>query len=127
ESLRDLRARALERLPELCAVAIAERAGQTIALRSLDGNDVCLHAGRELHAVLDPTQQRVAVGDGARLAIRHVAARAQLPQRVQRVRRAHRRILSAPDELQRLHEELRLADTARTELEIARRRLAQLD
>ncbi len=52
--------------------------------------------------------------------------RAQLAHALERVARADARILAAPHELQRLHEDLGLADAARTELQVAGRRLGEL-
>ena len=79
-----------------------------------------LHAGGDLHGVLGAAERQVGLGDLARLAVGDEAGGAQPAQAVERVAGAHPRLLAAPDELERLHEELGLADAARAELEIAR-------
>ena len=83
------------------------------------GAKVRLDAARDLDGVLGAAQRDVPERDLLRFAIGDEALAAEATQAVERVARAHARLFSAPHELQRLHEELGLADAAGPELEIA--------
>ncbi len=70
--------------------------------------------------MLGAAERDVAEGDLLGFAIGDEALGAEAAEAVERVPRADARLFAAPDELERLHEELGLADAAGAELEIAR-------
>src|SRR5262249_11345495 len=84
------------------------------------GPNVGLDAGGHLDRVLRAAEGDVPERDLLRLAVGDEARRAQPAEAVERALRAHPRLLAAPDELERLDEELGLADPAGAELEIPR-------
>jgi hypothetical protein len=77
-----------------------------------------LQPGGKLDAVLEPAEEHVRVGDFPPLAIGDEPSTAEPAERLESSLRAHPRLLASPDELQRLNEELRLADTAGAELQV---------
>src|SRR6266542_2768466 len=79
-----------------------------------------LQPRRPLDSMLDPTKEDVGVGNLTTFAIGDQTSSVQATERVEGARRPHARLLAAPNELQRLHEKLRLANTSVSELEIAR-------
>ena len=89
-----------------------------------------LAVGDHLQPVLDAAQEAVGGAQFARGTARHVAGAHQHAQRAQRGRHAQRRIAAAPDELQRLRQELDLADAAFAQLHVvagdARQRVGRI-
>ena len=98
--------------------SVPERPRDPVQADPVARQRVGLLSRRELHAVLDATEQQVRVGQVPLLALGHVAARAQAAKRVDGVRDTHARLGAAPDELQALGEELDLADPAWTDLRV---------
>ena len=126
EAGRDARAHAAELATKRRRVLVAERAPDARRGLWVLGHRVRLQARRELHAVLKPSQKEVRVRQLRRLALAHEAAHAQAAKGIERVRRPDARVAPPPDELQRLGEELDLADAAGPDLEVPRRRVARL-
>ena len=96
-----------------------ERAREPGAGRGLVGAHVGLDAARHLHGVLGAAERDVPERDLLGFAIGDEALGAEAAQAVEGVARAHPRLFAAPHELERLHEELGLADAAGPELEVA--------
>src|SRR4051794_31316237 len=80
---------------------------------------VRLDPGRELDAMLEPPQEQIRRLDLTTLAIGDEAARAKSTKRSERIRIANAGLTATPDELEGLNEELRFANAANAELQVA--------
>ena len=119
ESVVDCIAGPRDGTTELRAVAQPHGAREPLELVVVARQEMRLQAGHPLNPVLELTQQRIPFADGLGFAVADEAAAPQARKRVVRVFRAHVRLASAPDELERLNERFRFADPAGSELEIA--------
>ncbi len=118
ESRRDPRAHPVHLAKERIGSVVSQRSRDALDHRGIARDAVRLLARRELHAVLQPAQEEVRVGELALLALGDEAARAEAPQRLDGVGSSHARLEASPDKLQALREELHLADPALADLEV---------
>ncbi len=112
---------ALQRGP---AIAV-ERQREALADRRVRRNLVRLLVGEHLHAVFQPAQEAVGRAQPLRARRGNEAELLAGGQRRQQAARAQGRLAAAADQLHQLHDELDLADAARTELEMVGQILAR--
>ena len=119
EELVDRRANARQLRDQGALVLVPQGASEPRERVGVGRQEVGLDPAPPLHAVLQAAQTQVAFAEPPRLAIAHEPAAPEAGEGRQRAGHAQGRFSSAPEELQRLHEELRLADPPRTELEVS--------
>ena len=125
ELLRHQRALRRQRGIQRRPVRIPQPGRQAGAGQRVLGQRVGLRIAQHLQAILQAAQE--AIGGGQRRCRRrfHVPGLRQRPQRRQQVATAQRRLAAAADKLQRLRQELDLADAARPALDVAGHVLAR--
>ena len=121
EDRGDLLPRLRQRAREGGAVGEAEPAAEERRAVGVGGQRVGLAPVGELEPMLDAAQEDVGVGEGAMLALGDDAGGAQAVERAEGAALAQPAVAPAVDELQRLREELDLADAAGAELDVAAR------
>src|SRR5262245_12887318 len=98
----------------------AHAPGEAAELRRLLGQGVGLQLVKDLQPVLDCAQVLVVAREQAAEIGRQVAALGEPEDRLQGVRLAQPRVVAPIEELERLHDELDLADAAAPELDVGR-------
>ncbi len=114
-------ARGAESTLEGGLVFVSERAGESIARRPALGDRVGLIRALDVDAMLDATKERPGRLEGALLALRQQAEGEEPSRSFDGSRYLKLGVTTAPDQLQALDEELRLADAAVAELHVALR------
>lgn len=116
-----LRQRGIQRRP----ARIPQPSGEARAHQPILGQRIGLRIGQHLQAVLEPAQETVGHRQRRCRVGFHVPGLRQRLQRRQQVATAQRRLAAAADQLQRLRQELDLADAARPALDVAGHVLAR--
>jgi hypothetical protein len=118
ELLRYALAMRIERRGELVPGGEAHRTGNECAVRFIAGQCVRLGVVEILQAVLEPAQEDVGFGELRRGLLGKDPPFGKQGQDPQRWPRLQSRVASAADQLERLGDELDLADSARTQLDM---------
>ncbi|MEZ4336426.1 MAG: hypothetical protein R3B82_07350 [Sandaracinaceae bacterium] len=119
EERRDLALRLAEGGLHLLRARVAEARREALPGLAIRGEHVGLVPAPHVDAVLDPTEHRPRARQRLDLARGHEPRRVQPAQPLEGAGDLELRVPPAPHELERLHEELRLADPAAPELHVA--------
>src|SRR6185437_966061 len=114
----DAGALCLERGAQRVPVAVPHGAGDALARQRAGGQAVYLPVLEHLQAVLEPAQEHVRRGELGHGLPRQQPRLAQAGERGEERRRLQAAVAAAARQLQRLHDELDLADAARAELDV---------
>ncbi len=121
EELANASPRFAQGFVEGLGVVETEGDGEGFARRSLRWQGVGLVAGAHVDAVLDPPEQGPVALEGRRLPVGHEPEAEEPVERFDRPRHPELGVPPSPYELQRLYEELGLADAAPSELDVTLR------